>query len=310
MTTSHKPTGPSSEIEAAGILYRPDVPANWPGGAPQWLDDALDKLAGVATRGAVVIPDDGAAAAGALPTFAAPKIGDWSADSTVLDVSNRVQTWTDLSGNGNDLTQATGGLRGLARYDQQLRNRRVIECDGVGTFWSNAAIKVAGANPPAYSNYTLLALLRFYTTTNGQAAFAGTDSTGLDNTHLELLEQVIGGVHKVIFTSLNTFGAAALYPYGESYPPVADPFTRWHSFVGRQASASRSLSIDGGTPVVGTGVEAPGSLRHFHIGKLAGGSYYYFSGAIARVVLLGGDVSTAELANWTAFVAAYYGLSS
>lgn len=260
-----------------------------------------------ATRaGIVVVPTDGASAA--VPTFTAPTIGHWSSDSVVLDAAfpgGKVQTWTDLGPWANHLTQPSGSARGSYAYDPAIK-RYIVQGDG-SSFWSIAQMKEAGgANLSLYPQFTLIVVARLYSSVSN-CLVAGADVSGLDNTQVEFFNSSAGP--QLLFTTKNTSFAHIPYP-NITVAPVVDPFTRWNYFICKHSSAQRSIALNGGTPAVTVGSEIPAALKSLFFGRLSGSAAYFLVGAIARVILLGGDISSGEETALATFFRTYYGVTA
>lgn len=70
------------------------------------------------------------------------------ADSLVLSNNDPVATWADSSGNGNDVTQGTGGLRPLYKASVAgLNNKPTVEFDGTDDVLTNTGLLTGGNFP-------------------------------------------------------------------------------------------------------------------------------------------------------------------
>ena len=222
-------------------------------------------------------------------------IGRWKGSSVVQ--SGTITSWTDLSGNGNTLTQSTGGSRATyVASDASINNKPCGDFDGIDDFYENLDLKIAGVDPTDLNDYTILAVCKF-DATSGHALFSAfPDSAG-----------VWSGIN--VFAEINSFKVTAIDSGNATLPAFTT--TTWVKVRVEVTNALRRIWVNGVLLTdLGTGFDNADDtppLTACRLGRLPT-SLYHFNGRSAELGHCSGTMSAPEVTAWDAYVASEYGL--
>ena len=203
-----------------------------------------------------------------------------------------VSTWTDSSGNGNDLVQPSSGdqpstttLNGLTILDfDDSENDHMDYGDldamdvGTGDFYCFIVINPGKFN----SNMALL------------AKHSGADDYLLRLASTNKVQQYIGSTSSGVVTGSTTVSPATTYV-----------------IAGYRASSTSFIRVDGSQDGSNTNTESFSNARTFHIaGQATQGTAANYGGKIAEVVLGGGTISQGEILAIEGYLADRFGTVS
>jgi hypothetical protein len=224
---------------------------------------------------------------------------DSSAASMLLNGS-LVETWKDKSGNGRDFT-ATGTARPTLTATA-INSRSAVTCNGsTNTLTGNTAAQGVIRN---LAGYTVFAVLRTASIAAGERLAFGVGATVLLRTGQTDSRSFIGGRRVAADTLESITGAASDLSVGTTFIQTAAVNHAAQSLTGLRNGAAFGLD----TTYMAAGV-SENVASSVSVGTQAGGTYGFWNGEIAEIVVFNTALSTTDRARVEAYLAAKWGIS-
>jgi hypothetical protein len=209
---------------------------------------------------------------------------DAAALSTITESSGAVSEWRDRSGNGRNVTQATGASQ-PALITSSLNSLPVVRFDGSADFMDSGSFTITG------QQYRLIVVR-----TSASAVIPIVGST-------------TGGQEALIFAAAGSSPANRFSMYRDTTnlqstttSSVADTA---YILSGNFNSTSSSLRVNGVQVASGTvGTNNTGAVR---LGRNP--ATLYTAGDIAEVVIVSGSLTAGQIGDWEAYAAAKWGIT-
>jgi len=211
----------------------------------------------------------------------------YRAEDLSLTDGDSIPTLTDISGNGNDLTQNTITEQPL--YNENLGSYKAIQFDGIDDRIFNNSLFIPSST---------------------QCFFA------VIKTNSSTLNRVVFNLFGVARRATMTINDTVLGNYGASFnDPNPNTLTTsvnvnddsWHLLVARNLGTSSEIYFDGGSAVTLTAANVALNISQLNLGSLANGGRYY-DGAIAEFIGYSQNITNAQLQNISNFLINKYGI--
>jgi hypothetical protein len=224
---------------------------------------------------------------------------DSSAASMLLNGS-LVETWKDKSGNGRDFT-ATGTARPTLTATA-INSRSAVTFNGsTNTLTGNTATQDVIRN---LAGYTVFAVLRTASIAAGERLAFGVGATVMFRTGQTDSRSFIGGRRVAADTLESVMGAASDLSVGTTFIQTAAVNHAAQSLTGLRNGAAFGLD----TTYMAAGV-SENVASSVSVGTQAGGTYGFWNGEIAEIVVFNTALSTTDRARVEAYLAAKWGIS-
>lgn len=222
------------------------------------------------------------------------------------DTGASAGTWPDLSGNGRDATQATGGNQ-PAIVAAALNGRQVRRWDG-----TNDQLATASWSVPAAYTVVVVAKSASWASPGGYRSLLTHAYNSGNNTTLGLVMSTVGG-------ALEDWLAGDMVIAGSGYPTARTPRAVGPCAAGADyrvisaVLASTEARIWSNGTRLSTRVETVGSLvaasGPFVVGQSGSGMSEYWSGDIAEIIVMPFAATTAQRQYAERGLGAKYGIS-
>jgi hypothetical protein len=223
-------------------------------------------------------------------------IGYWRSDS-VVESGGVVSAMTDRSGEGNHVNNLVA-IQQPGLLASRINGHPSVNFDGTDDFLANYDIKIGGAEPTDLNSYTILAVVKFDTTTAESLFSAFPDSPAT--------------IFEGILILLEVANMKVFAPGAASQALKAFSSTGWNEFRFEITQAQRRMWINGVLQTDDGGnwnsVADTPPLKGIRIGLEAVGTYGQMNGELAELRYIGRTLTSPEATSWDGYVASRYGL--
>jgi hypothetical protein len=224
---------------------------------------------------------------------------DSSAASMTLD-GTAVSTWKDKSGNGRDFTATSTARPTLTA--SAINSRSAVTFNGsTSTLTGNTAAQDVIRN---LAGYTVFTVLRTATVAAGERLAFGVGATVLFRIGQQDSRPFMGGRRVSADTLESVTGTASDLSVGAAFIQTASVNHTSQSLTGLRNGAT--FASDATYMASGSSENVASSVS---VGTQAGGTYGFWNGDIAEIVVFNTALSTADRARVEAYLAAKWGIS-
>lgn len=212
---------------------------------------------------------------------------------TGFNDGDSVTTWSDLSGNGNDATQATASKRPVYKVNI-INGRPVVRFDGTDDFMAAPT----GARPPTSYTVFIVAAINNLVPATYYRLIATLDSGG--NVGLALMRQGDNNTWR------HTWGTGVTTSDVEGGTVVVSVFD---IVIGTHNGTTSSLFENGSS--VGTPISSAYSqgTNDVEVGSTSGGTIGFLNGDIAAIGIYTSSLSTTDRQRIERYLGSRYGIT-
>jgi RHS repeat-associated protein len=229
------------------------------------------------------------------------------ADNVLPRSGPAVQTWVDLSGNGNDVTEDVGGAQPQYQEHGWAGDQPTLSFNGNNILfrnsWSGPA--PAGTDTPI----TVMAVVQPTAATDGEvASWWDPNGTGWAWAGVKVADsRILPDVGRLYgLSDLQTYTG----PHDLGYRRTTDPATTAeHVIVWRYVPASQTITLTvDGTTTTSASIPPINALSGtpFYVGAATSLPTKLFSGNISELVVVGGNVGDTDVQNLSAYAQAQW----
>ncbi len=223
-------------------------------------------------------------------------IGYWRSDS-VVESGGVVSAMTDRSGEGNHVNNLIA-IQQPGLLASRINGHPSVNFDGTDDFLANYDIKIGGAEPTDLNSYTILAVVKFDTTTAESLFSAFPDSPAT--------------IFEGILILLEVGNMKLFAPNSASQAIKAFSSTGWNEIRFEITQAQRRMWINGVLQTDDGGnwntVADTPPLKGVRIGLESNGTYGQMNGELAELRYIGRTLTAPEATQWDSYVASRYAL--